>query len=134
MEMNKPLPVPNPDTQPFWDGCAAGELRYQQCRACGLVQFPPRGFCAKCRAADPEWKVSAGHGEIATFTVIERAVSPVFDADVPYAVALVDWKEGFRTMANVRNCELDKLAIGMPVRVLFERASDTISLPQCQPA
>ena len=30
----KPVPEPTPETQPFWDGCAAGELRLQRCTDC----------------------------------------------------------------------------------------------------
>ena len=39
---SRPLPQPNADTRPFWDGCAAGELRYQCCDRCGQVQLIPR--------------------------------------------------------------------------------------------
>lgn len=28
----KPAPKPTPETQPFWDGTAAGELRIQRCK------------------------------------------------------------------------------------------------------
>ena len=33
---DKPVPEPTPDTQPFWDGCARGELVLQRCRGCGI--------------------------------------------------------------------------------------------------
>ncbi|MES2198421.1 MAG: zinc ribbon domain-containing protein, partial [Pseudomonadota bacterium] len=35
-------PKPTPETQHFWDGTAAGELRLQRCDACANVYFPPR--------------------------------------------------------------------------------------------
>ena len=35
-------PVPDADTQPYWAGIAAGELRLQRCAACGLAVFYPR--------------------------------------------------------------------------------------------
>jgi len=49
----KAVPVPTPETQPFWDGCAAGELRLQRCNACdGGHYFPPRPFCPRCLSDD----------------------------------------------------------------------------------
>jgi Rubredoxin-like zinc ribbon domain (DUF35_N) len=44
----KPVPVPTPETQPFWDGCAAGELRIQRCVDCRQPYFYPRPVCPAC--------------------------------------------------------------------------------------
>jgi len=41
-------PKPTPETQHFWDGTQAGELRLQRCDACANVYFPPRPFCPSC--------------------------------------------------------------------------------------
>ena len=48
----KPVPVPTPETQPFWDGCAAGELRIQRCTDCGRPYFYPRPVCPAAACAD----------------------------------------------------------------------------------
>ena len=47
-EPGRALPQPTPETQHFWDGTQAGELRLQRCDACSNVYFPPRPFCPKC--------------------------------------------------------------------------------------
>ena len=40
---NRPQPqFPEPNTQPFWDGVKAGELRYQSCDDCNNIVFYPR--------------------------------------------------------------------------------------------
>ena len=44
-EGRRARPQPTPETQHFWDGTRAGELRLQRCNACGKVYFPPRPFC-----------------------------------------------------------------------------------------
>ncbi|MEU7748399.1 zinc ribbon domain-containing protein [Nonomuraea sp. NPDC049158] len=51
----KPVPRPTPETQPFWDGTAAGELRIQRCMACARHYFYPRPGCPHCGSADVEW-------------------------------------------------------------------------------
>jgi uncharacterized OB-fold protein len=126
---DKPSPRISPETRPFWDGCRQGELRYQQCRGCGRVQFYPRALCAGCGETSLEWRRSRGEGRIHTVTVVYRAPSPAFRGDVPYALALVDLDEGFRMMANVLGPDPERLAIGDRVRVVFERRGD-VALPQ----
>lgn len=129
----KPLPRVTADSRPFWEGCAQGELRYQRCKACGHVQFPLRPFCTHCYAADPALKRSAGQGAVYSYTVVFRAPTPAFKADVPYTIALVDFDEGFRMMANLHNCPLKTAAIGLRVRVVFEPLADGGALPNVRP-
>ena len=50
----RPVPVPTPETQPFWDGCAAGELRIQRCADCGRPYFYPRPVCPACSSRHVE--------------------------------------------------------------------------------
>ena len=49
--IEKALPVPTGETQPFWDGCRKHELRIQQCIACRHYQFYPRLYCTACMSA-----------------------------------------------------------------------------------
>lgn len=130
----KPLPAVTVETQPFWRACAAGTLLYQQCKACGRVQFYPRTVCARCRGPELDWKPSGGKGAIYTYTVVHRAPSAAFKADVPYAIALVDLEEGFRIMVNVLGCDPGEIRIGMPVAIGFERRGDDgVHVPQAYP-
>ena len=117
--MTRPLPKPTPETRPFWDGCAQGELRYQQCADCGAVQLIPRALCERCHGSSLAWKVSARQGRLLSYTVVHRAPVPAFKADVPYVIAIVHMDEGFRLMANVQGGAEPALAIGQPVRIGF---------------
>ncbi|MFI5268411.1 MAG: Zn-ribbon domain-containing OB-fold protein, partial [Chloroflexota bacterium] len=47
-DYNKPLPLTDPDTQPYWEGAKAHELRAQKCSSCGKLRWPPQGFCPHC--------------------------------------------------------------------------------------
>ena len=110
----------------FWAGCAAGELRYQRCLACGRVQFYPRPFCASC-GAEPRWDVSKGCGTIYSVTTIARAPTPEFAALAPYDIALVDLDVGFRMMAHAA----PGLSIGDRVRIGFHRLGERM-LPRAE--
>lgn len=115
----RPLPRPNAETRPFWDGCAAGELRYQCCGRCGQVQLIPRSLCASCQHTALDWKPSGGIGRILSHTTVHRAPTPAFAAELPYVIALVDMDEGFRLMVNVQGGDEPALAIGQAVRIGF---------------
>ena len=128
---SRPLPQPNVDTRPFWDGCAAGELRYQRCGRCGQVQLIPRSMCAGCQHTALVWTRSAGLGRILSHTTVHRAPTPAFRGDLPYVIALVDMDEGFRLMVNVQGGAEPALAIGQPVRIGFVEVEGT-ALPIAQ--
>jgi uncharacterized protein len=100
----------------FWHRCAAGELRYQRCGACGRVQFYPRPFCAACGGV-PSWAISTGRGSVYAATRVSRAPTADFASLVPYDILLVDLDEGFRMMAH----GAPGLVIGDRVRVDFRR-------------
>jgi len=129
----KPAPLVTADTRSFWDACAQGVLTFQRCAACGHVQFPARPFCTRCRAVGPVEERSAGLGAIHSYTIVHRAPTPAFKDDVPYVIALVDLDEGFRLMANLRDCPLGDARIGLRVRVFFEPLAGGGALPQVRP-
>jgi len=130
----KAEPVPTPETQPFWDGCAEGELRIQRCMDCGEAYFYPRPVCPQCGSPDVEWFTASGAATLYSY-VINHRPAPGFEDESPYAIAVVQLAEGPRMMANltgVPNTPED-LELDMPLRVTFERRG-AVSLPQFAPA
>ncbi len=129
----KPVPVPTRETRPYWEGCRRGELMIQRCAACGQFQFFPRLYCSRCMSERVAWVTSAGRAEVLSFTIVRRPVSPAFAAEVPYVVALVRLDEGPTMMTNIVGCAPERVAIGMPVEVVFERWTEAISIPKFRP-
>jgi uncharacterized OB-fold protein len=125
--MSRLLPPVTALTQPYWDGCNAGELRLQQCVSCRQHQFYPRNFCSHCDSTELAWVTASGNGIIASFTVVRRGISKAYAA--PYIVALVDLQEGPRMMSNIIDVEPEQVAIGAAVRVSFDQWSEEVSLP-----
>jgi uncharacterized protein len=117
--LNFPLPKPNATTKTYWDACAEGELRYQKCESCGTVQLIARSLCEHCQSQQLQWQTSQRLGTVLSFTTVYRAPLPVFKAQVPYAIVIVDMDEGFRVMANATPQVQSALAIGAKVRVGF---------------
>jgi uncharacterized protein len=131
---DKAVPVPTPETQPFWDGCAAGELRIQRCTACGKPYFYPRPVCPACGSRNVEWFTASGRATLYSYVINHRA-APGFAGDVPYAIAVVQLEEGPRMMSNIVGLPAtpEALVLDMPLQVTFETRGD-VSLPQFQAA
>jgi uncharacterized protein len=126
----KPVPTPTLETAPYWEGCRQHRLRIQRCSECQHHQFFPRIYCSKCFSADVEWVEATGRAKVLSFTIVRRPVSPAFADEVPYVVALVTLEEGPQMMTNIVECAPEEVTIGMPVEVVFEDWSDTISIPK----
>lgn len=125
--MDRTLPPMTALNQPWFEGCAEGVLRLQQCRHCGQHQFYPRTLCSHCGAAEPDWVNASGRGTIASFSIVRRAISKAYEA--PYVVALIDLEEGPRMMSNIVDCDPEAVTIGQAVSVTFKAWSEAITLP-----
>ena len=129
----RPIPIPDPATQPYWQGASAAKLRLPRCRDCGRAHFYPRAICPHCRSANLEWIDAAGTGTVFSYTVVHRAPSPAFAVLVPYAVAIVALDEGPHLMSNIVGCPADDVCIGMKVGARFIDLDDTARLPVFAP-
>lgn len=135
MTYAKPLPVADVETRPFWDACRQGKLMLQRCTHCGHHRFPPTYFCSKCQSAGHEWIESKGRGRVFSWIIVRHPVPrEVYDADVPYVVALIELDEGVRITSNIVGIAPEKVTADMPVRVIFRQATDEVTLPLFEPA
>lgn len=133
MGTGKAKPKPTPETQHFWDGCAAGELRLQRCEHCARHYFPPRPFCPTCLSRDVHWEVASGRGRLHTYLINHHPLPPGWEG--PYAIAVVQLDEGPRMMSNILEIPNtpEDLVLDMSLEVVFEDR-DGIALPQFRPA
>ena len=134
-DYRKPLPEPTPETQEFWDGTKAGELRLQRCNDCKHVYFPPRPFCEKCASRSVAWFKATGHGKLHSYVINHRPAFG-FENDAPYAIAVVMLDEGVKMMTNLVDVDQtpEALQLDMPLEVTFDAVNDKITLPKWRPA
>jgi uncharacterized OB-fold protein len=132
--VRRALPKPTPETQHFWDGCRAGELRLQRCRACAHTYFPPRPFCPSCASRDVEVYAASGKATLYSY-VINHRPRPDMGTE-PHSIAVVTLAEGPRMMTNIVGCPQtpEALVLDMPLEVVFEPQSEEITLPFFKPA
>jgi hypothetical protein len=125
-------PPVSPDTDFFWAGTLAGELRIQRCGACGALRHPPGPTCLSCGiTSEQEYLVSAGTGTVYSYVVHRHP--PVPGKQLPIVIALVELTEGVRVMAELTGIDPDKVHIGLPVRTSFIRIDDGLVLPGWRP-
>jgi uncharacterized OB-fold protein len=132
-EYQKPLPIPNEDTKPFWDGLKEHRLRIQKCRQCGQFRFPPRVICPHCMSLESQWVEVKGMGTVYSFTIVHHAYTPAYEGEIPYVVAIVELEEGIRLITNVIGCKPEQVQIGMPVELAFEDVTPEFTLHKFRP-
>lgn len=125
-------PLPTPDTAPYWEGAAAGELRIQQCTSCSEYYFYPRPFCPKCGSDEVEWRVTSGRASLVSYVINHRPVPP---SDEPLVIALVQLEEGPRMMTNIVGVQPlpENLPLDLPLHVTFEQRGEH-AIPMFTPA
>ncbi|BBZ02536.1 DNA-binding protein [Mycolicibacterium chitae] len=109
-------PASSRDTQFFWDGINAHELRIQR-RPDGSLQHPPVPAVWQDKDAQIDYVVAAGTGTVFSYVVHHAPKVP--GRSLPFVIALVELTEGVRMLGELRNVEADKVKIGMPVRATF---------------
>jgi uncharacterized OB-fold protein len=131
--IDMPVPVPTPESRPFWAAAREKRLVVPKCRSCGSVWFPPTLVCPSCGSAVPEWIEVSGRGTVFSFVVMHRAYHPAFAGKVPYVVAVIQLEEGPRLLSNVVGILSHEIRCDMPVRVTFDERGD-MTIPQFIPA
>lgn len=130
--MSAPHPRPAP-TAPydarFWAAIADGELRLQRCTDCGTFRHPPRPVCASCGGTADEWPLSAGAGEVWSYTVVHPPTLPAFADRTPYGAVVVRLDEGVFMVSSLVDCPVDELAVGMRVALEITVVDGDLALP-----
>jgi len=115
----------------FWDWCAKGELRLQECTGCGHYTWPPLEACEVCGSGELTWQRMSGRGRIASWCTFERDYY-YGTMPLPYDTILVELEEGPLFLSNPEGFTWRDIAIGMPVQLTFldcEDSAGAFSLP-----
>lgn len=88
-----PKPVPDRDTQPFWDAVVEHRLMVQRCAACEAWIWQPRPICPRCHSADPIWTQVSGDARVISWTVLHPPVLTVWADKLPFVILLVELDE-----------------------------------------
>lgn len=109
-------PAVSRDTQFFWDGVNAHELRIQR-RPDGTLQHPPVPAMWQDKELAVDYEVASGKGTVFSYVVHHAPQVP--GRTLPFVIALVELEEGVRMLGELRNVDPSAVEIGMPVCATF---------------
>ena len=134
----KPQPVPQPESDRYWEGLKNEEIWLQRSISTGKYQFYPREKSISDNDGDRkvEWVRASGAAELFTFAIAHIAPHPGFAGDVPYITALVKLEEGVIVPTNIVGVdpEPENLQIGMRLKPVYEHHEDGQTLLKFTPA
>src|SRR5438270_13836011 len=124
--LERPAPVANALTKPFWDACNERRLVLQNCTACSRLHYPPAEKCTKCGSRDMVWKEVRGQGHTDVFFVIRDSRVKGFRSAQPinFAVITLDEDPGINSLSNLPGTRPGDLTPGAPVKLIFEQTSN----------
>jgi uncharacterized protein len=126
--MSLPSPALDDDNRAFWTGGHSGELLIARCADCSSYSHPPTPRCGYCHGDQVVPEPVSGRGTVYSFTINRQSWQP--DLEVPYVIAIValDEQPDIRLMTNIVDCDVDDVAIGQPVEVVFQDRGE-VSVP-----
>ncbi|MCV7218611.1 OB-fold domain-containing protein [Mycobacterium crocinum] len=134
-DFDRPMPIPTPTTQPFWDALAEHKIRIQYSPSTQRYVFYPRVLAPGTLADDLQWREISGAASLYTFTVAYRPVAPHFADNVPQLLAVVQWDEGPRFSTEIVNAEPADLEVGMRLApVFFDYPHAGVTMLRYEPA
>ena len=98
-------------------------LEGQRHRTSGEVRFPPEPAAPDEPPGTWEPYPLSGAGAIYSFTVV-RQPPEGYEDQTPYVLALIRLDDGPLVTAQITDCDIDKVAIDMPVEMVTRRLRD----------
>lgn len=102
----------------FYDRLREGRLSTTRCPLDGELHWPPRTACPRCHNEELAWVDLPERGRIYAFSAVLGGAPLGLEADVPFAVGLVDLDGApLRLFGRIEGRPWTNLAIGDAVRV-----------------
>jgi uncharacterized OB-fold protein len=101
-------------------------LLCSRCRDCGIASFPASNSCMACSGQEVEVEELPGRGTLWTWTIQQfMPKAPYHSGEspetfTPYGVGYVELPGGVRVEGRLTENDPQKLAIGMPMDVIFD--------------
>jgi uncharacterized protein len=130
-----PFPLESPEhtkLHEFYARLGQGRLSTTRCGRCGLVAWPPRGFCPECGSDEFAWTDLPDEGTVHAFTLQEAGLPAGFPGPRVFAIVAVG---GQRVFTILVDADPARVAIGQRVRLApLAVAADPQGNPRWLPA
>jgi uncharacterized OB-fold protein len=116
---DRPLPVVDDQSRPFWEAGQDGVLRFYVCRDCGALLHPPTPVCRYCRSDDIGLRDVSGRGVVVGVTVNHHPWDPRFPPPFIIATVAIEEDPRVRVVTNLIDVAPDDARVGMRVQAQF---------------
>jgi uncharacterized OB-fold protein len=118
-----PVPVPDPDTAPFWEGLKEGKLMLCRCDDTGKWIHPPLER-SRFTGGPVHFEQVSGEGTIFSYIIVRQSLVP--GRIPPYVIGIVELAEqpGLRINAIIA-ADPGDVRIGQPVRMRIVDLGDS---------
>jgi uncharacterized OB-fold protein len=121
-----PAPPATPENTEYLAAAKEGRFLIRRCTACSKPHWYPRAVCPFC-FGETAWEEASGKGTIYSYSVMRRT-------DPQASIAYVTLEEGPTMMTALVDCDLNALAIGQKVALVFKPAEDGTPVACFKPA
>jgi len=128
----KPRPLIDALTRPFWEAAREHRLVIQRCQDCRYFNHPPRPVCHACQSAALAFEPVSGRGTIYSFSVMYQPNVAGFGDELPYLNILVELEEQPQLflVSHLPEAQREQVRIGGKVEVYFEDVDTELTLPK----
>jgi uncharacterized protein len=127
---NRPIPVPDERSAPFFEAAKEGRLLIKKCASCSSFLAPQREMCDTCTSENLEWAESSGRGTIYSYVFMHQLLHPAFRDEIPYNAIVVELEEGPRMTSNLVGTPDRDIRVGLPVEAVFEQVGEEVFVPK----
>lgn len=128
MSSNRPRPVADLHSEPYWEALGRKILLVQACASCSRRIHPSAPCCSKCLSVELEWVEVGGEGVVVSYCVVAQPlVSGIAAPYVVLCVSLLDAPD-VHLIANVAANSVSGVAVGARVHVVFDLIDDDFVL------
>ena len=98
----------------------AGYLIGGECCGCGTHFYPTRVVCPKCNSEEMKEITLSNRGTVFSYTIVHQTYPmTMLSNDVPFISAQIMLPEKAWLLAQIRDCDPDKVKLGMEVELCF---------------
>lgn len=132
MTAERPRPLPDELSAPYWEAASRHEPVLPRCSACGLLDLPPEIVCRRCGSTAPDWTYEpvSGRGAIRSWTVVRKSFLP----GLPSPFVLVDVEMDEQVDLRLIGRLLDDADAPLRIGARVETAYDDVDADHAVPA
>lgn len=129
----RPTPIPDEQSAPFWEAAANHVLTVARCSQCGAYSLPVDIVCDHCHSTEPRYTFEpvSGQGTVRSWTIVRQSFLPGFEDVLPFVLVDVELDEqaDLRMVARLLSDASAPLQIGTRVTIAFEDLAPGTSVP-----